>query len=433
MRNWRKLIVALLILVLVGSVSCSAFGGNKQQTSQQLVKVVRGDLTVTVSGSGNLEASNKANLAFGVGGKVAKIYVDEGDNVIEGEALARLETDDLELALTQTQVAYTQAGVGVTQAQVALETANYNLNQALEKYTWPDIKIVQADIDDAKAYVEYVAWNVAQSTPEKRSMWIEASIYAKARLAATEAKLDAMVRSYDTEEVALQRMQVEAARQSLQLAQQSQELAKKSLDRGQKQLEDTTITAPFAGVIAKVNVDEGDIVPPPGVVSKTIIDLIDPTGMELVVEVDEIDVVSVKLGQRADIEVDALPALKLEGKVSFINLLPTNKAGVVVYDLRIVFSVAEGTGLRDGMSATADIVVAERNNVLLVPDRSIKRDSQGKTTVQVVLNGQTEERSVATGISDGFNTEIVDGLREGEMVVEAQTRSASSGVGILQQ
>ena len=136
---------------------------------------------------------------------------------------------------------------------------------------------------------------------------------------------------------------------------------------------------------------------------------------------DEIDITEVKPGQRAIIEVDALPALPLEGKVSSISLLPTVEAGVIVYDVKIEFDVPEGIGLRAGMSATGDIVIAERSNVLLVPDRAIKQDSQGVTIVEVVVNDQIEERPVVTGISDGFQTEIIEGLEEGEVIERRAT------------
>ncbi len=165
MKSWRIIPFLLfgLVLVLVGSVSCNALGGQNEGVTQQLVEVTRGDLTVTVSGSGNIEVPNEMKLTFSLAGQVEKIYVQEGSQVATGEKLAELMTDSLELAVTQAQVAYTQAQVAVAQSQVAMETANYNLNQALERYTWPDIKTAQADVDGAKAYVEYVTWNMAQA------------------------------------------------------------------------------------------------------------------------------------------------------------------------------------------------------------------------------------------------------------------------------
>ncbi len=442
MKNWRTIIVLLLCLILVGTLACNPLG-SKQTPAAQEVKVVRGDLKVTASGSGNLEVSKDTKLAFGVGGRVETVPVKEGDSVKKGDVLAGLDTAALELTLAQAQAAYyqsklavTQAEVALTQAQLGVQTSQYDLDQALEHYTWPDIKTAQADVDDAKAYVDYVSWNLEQATtPDKQATWAVTLVYAKARLAAAETKLDALVKSYDTPEVAIKKQQLAAAQQSVELAQQSLELARvspnvtaKSMEVAQKQLDEATITAPFDGIVASISVDEQDIVLP----TATVIHLIDPSQMKLDVEVDEIDIVGVQPGQKAIIQIDALPNLSLEGKVSSISLLSTQTGGVVVYDVKIEFDVPEGITMRDGMSATADIITAERTGVLLVPDRSITRDSQGNATVEVMVNGQAVKRAIVAGISDGLQTEVLDGLKEGDVVLEKQA-SQSSGLGIFGQ
>ncbi|MFC1932805.1 efflux RND transporter periplasmic adaptor subunit [Chloroflexota bacterium] len=413
MKNWRIVTVFLLCLVLASVTACNPFGG-ETEVNEQLVEVVRGDLAVTVSGSGNTEVSNEMKLSFGIAGKVDKIYVEEGDEVRKWEVLAKLETDALELAVSGAQVAVIQAQVAITQAQVALQTAEYNLEQTRDLYTLADVKVAEADVDEAERYIDEVLYKLLKYEPGSpgEEFWQKVLIHAQSRLNAAEDKLEAMLSGTDAEAVAIERLQVELARQSLELVKQSLELADQSLAQAQKQLNEATITATFDGVVADVGVDEKDTVS----TATTIVHLIDPSSMELEVEVDEIDVVEVKVGQRAIIEIDSLPALPLEGKVSFINLLPTEQGGVIVYDVKIEFDVPEGVGIRAGMSATAEIVIAERSNVLLVPDRAIKQDSQGNSIVEVMVNGQIEERTVVTGISDGFQTEIVNGLEEGEVV-----------------
>ena len=113
--------------------------------------------------------------------------------------------------------------------------------------------------------------------------------------------------------------------------------------------------------------------------------------------------------------------------------MPTIEAGLVIYDVTINFDVAEDSELRVGMSATVDIITDERNNVLLVPNRAITQGSQGNPIVKVMVNEEIkeiEERPVVIGISDGFETEIVSGLDEGEtVVIELRTETSSSGPG----
>lgn len=408
MRRWRTISVLLLCLALAGSIACNPFGGDKEEVTQQLVEVVRGNLIISVSGSGNIEVSKEANLAFDVGGRIDRIYVDDGNSVTEGDVLAKLETDALELALTQAQVALIKQQVAVNTANVTLRTARHSLDEARDIYTWPEIKVAQSDIDNAKAFVDYV---LSQDLPAATVA------YARARLTATEAILDAMITTYDTEEVTIKKMEVELAEQSLALAQQTLRQYRQSLEQAQKNLNEATLTAPFDGVVASVYVDEGDVIPSPTMAPKVIIYLIDLTTMELNVEMDEIDIPGVKLEQRAIIEVDALPDVELEGEVASISLLSKETGGVVLYEVKIDFAAPEGSGLRVGMSATVDIVIDERSGVLLVPSRAITTDSEGNPMVKVMVNEQTEERRVVIGISDGFDTEIIDGLNEGEVVV----------------
>ena len=200
---------------------------------------------------------------------------------------------------------------------------------------------------------------------------------------------------------------MEQMKHSLQQFQQA-------LEQAQKDLSEATITAPLDGMVVSVDADEGDSVS----AAMTIVHLIDLTSMELSAEVDEIDVADVRSGQRAVIEVDALPALQLEGKVISISLLPETQAGIVVYKVKIDLDVPPDSELRVGMSATVDIIIDERTNVLLVPNRSIRQDSPGNQVVKVKVDDEVEERKVTIGISDGLRTEIASGLEEVEVVVE---------------
>jgi HlyD family secretion protein len=376
-KRWEIAVVFLLCLALTGAVACLPFRGQgvKQEAAPQLVEVVRGDLTVSVSGSGSIGVANEASLAFDGSGKVDKIYVDEGDVVKEGQALAVLvpvDTDALELALAQAELNLAQVEASLAQAKAsqeqagaALEEANYNLGQ-LERY---------------------------HATYEERRI-------ARLKISAAES-------------------QVEAAEAQVKAAELAVDVAKQAVDEAASKLETETLTAPFDGVVTAVNVEEGDIISSPSMPRVAIVHLIDLATMELGVDLDEIDIPGVAVEQRAVISVDALPDAQLEGRVTYISPLPTVEAGVTEYKVKIGFDVPQGSGLRVGMSATADIITNERSGVLLVPNRAIKQDSQGNPVVGVMVGGQIEQRPVVVGISDGFQTEVIQGLDEGETVVEA--------------
>jgi RND family efflux transporter MFP subunit len=226
-----------------------------------------------------------------------------------------------------------------------------------------------------------------------------------------------------TEDIAIKELQVESAkesveqaRQSLVLAKQSVELARQSLEQARKNLEKATVTAPFDGVITAVYAETGDTITP----AMTIADIMDPGRMELIIELDEIDVPMVKTGQEVIISLDALPDYEFAGVVSAVFPVPKEVGGVVLYDIEVTLNTPEDSGIRIGMSASADIVLDKRADVLLIPNRAINEDDEGNTFVNVVIDEEPLERPVTLGVSDGFDTEVISGLTEGEMVIETR-------------
>jgi RND family efflux transporter MFP subunit len=209
---------------------------------------------------------------------------------------------------------------------------------------------------------------------------------------------------------------VEHARQSVDLAKQSVALARQSLEQARKNLAKATITAPFDGVITAVNAEKGDTI----TTAMTIADMMDPSRMELIIALDEIDVPMVKVGQEVIISLDALPDSEFAGVVSAIFPMPEEVGGVVLYDIEVTLNVPEDSGIRIGMSASADIVLDKRTDVLLIPYRAINEDEEGNTFVNVVIDEEPQERPVTLGVSDGFDTEVISGLTEGEMVIETR-------------
>ena len=205
--------------------------------------------------------------------------------------------------------------------------------------------------------------------------------------------------------------------------------ARNNLDIARDELEKAVIVSPFDGLIARADAKPGDSLSSVNYATTTIVEIIDPGRMELKAEVDEIDIPGVKTGQRAIIDFDALPEVKLEGKVTFISPLSREEAGVILYEVEIGFDVSEDLALKAGMSASADIVIDERSNVLLVPSRAITQNSSGSPVVKVMVGEETQERPVVTGISDSYQTEIISGLSEGEVVVvERKVKPESGGL-----
>jgi HlyD family secretion protein len=385
---WQIITASLLCLALVGAVACPSPGGDGA-AEIDLVKVVRGDLTVIVSGSGNITVSQDASLAFGTGGKVDAVYVEAGDRVSQGDVLAKLDTGLLELSLAQ--------------AELALATAEYNLDKTQQVYSQPDLATARAAVSNARSYLQYTQLQLDQAnSPEQIDYWQSEVYQAGVNLAAAEQRLAEMEAGGDSAEVTLRRLEVAAARQALAQA--------------RKDLDEATITAPFDGVVGAVYIDEGDIIPPPTMAATVAIYFITPTSLELKAEVDEIDIPEVKVGQSAMVEVDAIADDLFEGTVTSISPVPVIQAGLVLYEVTISLVIPADVGVMVGMSATADIMIDKSEDTLLVPERAVGHDEQGNPVVWVSIDGQLEQKAVVIGISDGLQAEILEGISEGDMV-----------------
>ncbi|RLE14762.1 hypothetical protein DRJ04_01755 [Candidatus Aerophobetes bacterium] len=189
-----------------------------------------------------------------------------------------------------------------------------------------------------------------------------------------------------------------------------------SLELAKRKLEDMVIKAPFSGIVSKVYVEKGEIVAGVGASSSNkILRLIDTSRLFAEVKVDEVDIAKVKLGQRANVKVDAYPDEIFTGKVVSIAREATTSEGLVVVKVKIELDEADSR-LKPGFTASADIIVEEAKNVIILPVEEV-REREGRYFVTVLRNGKPVPREVEVGISDGTHIEIKRGLKEGDVVV----------------
>jgi len=434
-----RILKVMLIGLVLGSVSllslsCVPESDSTPLTENQVVTVQRGNLVIDITAVGNLALSLKEDLAFDIfyeEATVEEVLVEEGDTVEEGQMLAKLDTSEWEDELTALEDQVTTTERNLLQAEINLGNAEIALDEAQDIYTWPEIEVAQDEVDEAKAFLQYVL---------DRGLPQETLVYAQARLTAVESKLDAMIMSYDTEQVAVKKLELELAQGKLEDAQKALKDAQKALDEAKS--ESPVITAPFAGFITWVNVEGGDEV----LTGTVAVQLADPNKFEADILVSEMDILQVKLGGEAWVQVDAMPGLSLPAKVTHISPTATIQSGVVNYEVKIeiqslqtalqerqgarqkamqeISSIPEDFQLREGLTVTVSILVEERNDVLLVPNAAIT-SQRGQTYVQVLKDGVIESRSIMTGISNWQYTEVTDGLTEGEKVVIPETTTTT--------
>ena len=186
---------------------------------------------------------------------------------------------------------------------------------------------------------------------------------------------------------------------------------------------DSTVKSPTTGMVLSQSVFQGDPVVPltnfqPGT---ELCSLADMGKLLFKGTIDEIDVGKIQIGMAADIQIGALPDSRIVGKVERIFPKAKKEGNATLFDIEIFVPETAGQPLRAGYSATATITVRAKENILMLPERLVLFEN-GKKFVEVKKGELVEKKEVQTGLSDGLNIEITQGLAENESVVERPPR-----------
>lgn len=205
----------------------------------------------------------------------------------------------------------------------------------------------------------------------------------------------------------------------LQSAENSLTKSQNALQNAKDALADYTIHAPFSGIIAKVNIKNRD-----DISSGTVLGTIITTQKIAQISLNEVDVAKIKIGQKVTLTFDALPDITISGQVAEIDSLGAVTQGVVTYGVQIGFDTQD-VRIKPGMSVGASIITDAKLNVIAVPNSAIK--TQGSIQyVQIIVNGAPQNKNIETGISNDTETEITNGINEGDMVITQTITSTAA-------
>lgn len=368
----KKTLIGLGLVVVIGAVLfVSLSGSHESGVGVDVQPASKMTISRLVKASGEIEPTKQVQISAKVGGEIVDLPVVEGQMVKKGQVLAQIERDIYKAARDQAKAALQQAQIGVQRAQASLADADRNLRLISELYKGQHVS--QNDYDQA----------------------VYKDDLAKVDLA------------------------------SQQQAVQQQRYA---LDRAQENLAQTTIEAPMAGKIVRLDVEQGESVVPgtmnlPGSKMMTIADM---SRLEAQVDVNEIDIPEVKVGQLTHVHVDALGDKVIDGHVIDIASSGDKDAtGVVRFKVKIALD-HPNPALRPAMTAKVDIVTAVHRDVVAVPIQAVVKrtlDKNGKevssanagaaadtNVVYLAKGGKAVLEKVTTGISDELHVEVKKGL-----------------------
>jgi len=393
LKRRKKPLIVLAILLVVGVIVVANMRSQREKSVKVTVdKVKKLDLTSIVSASGEVKPKKNVDISAQVPGRIIKIGVVEGQEVKAGDFLLKLDSIQYEANADRDRNFIRAANADLIQAEARLQRDKNSYDRQKKLF---DEDLISRDLLEV----------------------------AKAQFDISEAQTNAI------------RFQIKQAEASLT----------STLDN----LNKTTYVSPIDGVITSLRVEEGEVaiigtMNNPGTVLMNIADL---SVMEVEVEVDETDVVGVRLGQEANNRVDAYPETVFKGKVTEIgsSALQQTTGGVSTQeskDFKVVITLDNPSEkLKPGLSASADIIVAEKKQVLAVPISSlVLRDKVGtdpnapakdEEGVYIVENDRVKFVPVGKGITGGMMIEITSGLADGQDIVTgpyASLRELKDGV-----
>jgi len=397
--NRGRAALVLVAVVTILSLVAGCAGGDAD--SLPTTEVSRGTVRATISVSGNLNAPDDQYVAFTMPGTVEDVRVEKGDIVRKGDVLATLDTDDSErnvaLARTSLQQAQAQYDIAEQQLRETIFPHYYSSYVVDVPGTWMALDEATESVQEARALLE-------------RGEVAEANLLLDDILAEiAEAQESTQSRKWEFPiAIKVMELQREAAAAAV-------DAARLNLEATMDALEDARVEAPLGGVVTAVMVKEGDTLTSMNF-SNPAFHIIDPSNLEMTGLIDEMDIAEISTGQKAIVTMDALPGVEVIGTVTYISAAAMIEAGVVMYETTVTLQNPDSE-VKDGMSATADIVMDEKENVLVIPTSAVMRGDAGEDIVYVVdSEGEAVARPITTGMRSGRIIEVVSGLSEGEIV-----------------
>jgi HlyD family secretion protein len=444
-RKWKVLIIVLAVLLAGAGVYASTVYSKHGVVVVQTGRVVRQDLTSLVTASGEIKPKNYINIGANAVGDITGLMVKEGDRVRKGQLLAKIEDvqPEADVQAQKASLASAEADSGAAEAGVQAADENLATMQATIDHDKADLARMKADLDRAEAL--YKEQLMAKQDFEVKKFTYQAQ--------------EAAVKESETRLTGARASRQQTAAQ-LNSAQRRVAVARANLVRFDDVLNKHSSYAPLDGMVTNLPVRAGETVVP-GLQNQTgtiIMTIADMSVITAEVKVDETDIVNVALGQTADVTIDAIPNKTFKGTVTEIgNTAILRSTGVAASqsatssqeakDFKVVVALSNPPDeIRPGLSCTAKITTATRQNTLAIPIQALtvrqrgdlEQKPAGKTVSATaakpdpaaekakkeelqgvfVVNGEKAEfRKVETGITGATDIEVSSGLKEGDQVI----------------
>lgn len=387
----KVIIVFIVALILAGSgtvyfMSKSAAATSETETIKEVtVKLGTISIDFMADGVSNLPV---LNLRFPVGGQLKELYFDIGDEIKQGDVIAKLDDTDYINKINSAQINYEQAVIKLEKTKQA------SSSQLILEHSKLDSLKTQLDGIDSQ-------YNIMIEIPEA---------YSREEIEAAKIAQENAKAAYDAEKTAYTLLTGNLDIQLDELTIQQMQYELKAAEDGLKNI---IITSPADGIIMSIAQMPGETVSS----SADFVVISDYSILGVIAQVSEFDISKIEKGMRVDMEFEALLGQLVKGTVSSIDpLATTDSGGVVSYNVNIALDSDESK-LMDGMTCSLSFILKQKENVLIIPNSTVKV-IDGEQVVEVIDDaGNIAARTIKTGLTDGTNVEVIEGLTKDETLV----------------
>jgi HlyD family secretion protein len=456
MSRKKKIIIAIVVFIIaLAVIGFSLNARRKEQIPVQSGKVEdRENLIAKVQATGEIKPRNYVALQAEIAGVITDLQVKEGDRVQRGDLLLKIDPTQ-----TEAELRAQQAMLEVSMGDASNQNAQVKLQETSLERDRANLRVAEAELVRARQAAEIAKDNFARRQQLHEENLISRDLYDAARNELMTAQTqvltaEARVQQAGTE-LAVAEMALEQQRTAHRNALSRVNQQKAIVARNQDLFSKTVIRSPLTGVITLLNVEAGERAVPGNLNNPlaTLMEIADLSIIEAEVQVDETDIVNVSVGQIAEVKVDALPDKPLKGVVTEIGNSAIQKTGQTqdAKDFKVVIQLEEpAAALRPGLSCTAEITTATRENVLVIPIqaltiREFETDDEGrlikpvKTTTKkgevqastkperqkkkefqgvfLIRDGKAEFVQVETGVTGETDIEVISGLKDNDEIV----------------
>ncbi|MFH1207774.1 MAG: efflux RND transporter periplasmic adaptor subunit [Patescibacteria group bacterium] len=447
----KKVIISIIIIALIGTGAFLYYRHKKASSATvtyQTAEAAKGTLVSTVTGTGNITVSSSANVSPSISGTVTGLKVAVGDQVKSGQTLFTIINDDLDVTVSKAYTSLLQSQQKLSQAQSDLTTskqdyekvkktavtqAQLTYDQAVQALAQAKVQLSQdqATLDkyetDSDAHSDYeISLAEKKVTVDYSTIKLKESDVTSTQTDLTKAKAGT------SDNITSAKSKVDTATINVQAAENDVASAKLDYENQQKTASERTVTAPISGTVTAINVKNngelsssstgnGSSATNSGSSAIVIQDL---TSLKAVVSINEVDIASVKVGQKTSMTFDAVSDLTQTGSVEVVDTAGTSTQGVVTYSATIGFDSLDSK-VKPEMSVNATITTDVKQDVLMVSSSAIK--TSGTTHyVQILKDGSPIQQTVEIGSTSDTQTEITSGLSEGDSVITQTITTGSS-------